>query len=33
MPILEHPEPGSPLSPGAILKDISLFLTALLTTE
>ena len=28
MPIIEHPQPGSPLSQGDILKDINLFLRA-----
>jgi hypothetical protein len=28
MPIIERPQPGSPLSQGDLLKDITLFLTA-----
>jgi hypothetical protein len=28
MPIIEHPQPGAPLSQGDLLKDITLFLTA-----
>ncbi len=28
MPIIEVPQPGSPLSQGDILKDLDLFLTA-----
>jgi hypothetical protein len=28
MPMIEHPQPGSSLSQGDILRDINLFLTA-----